>query len=563
VSSVRRVYFYLVTLITLGIFAGGVGTLLSLLFDITISAPSAIGQPRFNQQQLSLGLAMLVIGGPLWFIFWRIVQRHVNGNAAETGATLRKFFLNFVLVVTSLTAVFAAQTFLQWLLSGAPHSQSSSGSLATLIVASIVWFYHWRVSENEGQPTSSAKTLRRWYVYIAAGYGLILLTFGLIQMVNSLARYLPFWGNILVTGNFWAGPFQENVGAILPGGLLWAFHWFRMSKGDVDSSLRQVYIYLLCIVVSSVVGLTALIMGLYRVLVWAMGATGDVSGVYFQFLGWVIPTLIVSAAVWVYHQSVAREESAQVQERRLSSKRVHYYIMSFIGLGTLTAGLIILFGTILDLITNSLNPAIALQSGWWQKQLSLFLSLLIVAVPLWWYYWNQIIKLSASGGITEWRARSRRIYLYVIIGASIITLAADLVNIVYQFLSGLMAGNFGLAVLQKSKWSIQSLIVALPWLLYHWQIARQDQRRGAETTTDHKAVSALIDSQSQELIGRLEKQLGTKIKVLEYSDAATSTPIVSNEDLVKIAAEIQSSATQKVMLWIRNGKLEVLPYQEK
>jgi H+/Cl- antiporter ClcA len=112
VSSVRRVYFYLVTLITLGIFAGGVGTLLSLLFDITISAPSAIGQPRFNQQQLSLGLAMLVIGGPLWFIFWRIVQRHVNGNAAETGATLRKFFLNFVLVVTSLTAVFAAQTFL-------------------------------------------------------------------------------------------------------------------------------------------------------------------------------------------------------------------------------------------------------------------------------------------------------------------------------------------------------------------------------------------------------------------------------------------------------------------
>jgi len=563
VSSVRRVYFYLVTLITLGIFAGGVGTLLSLLFDITISGPSAIGQPRFNQQQLSLGLAMLVIGGPLWFIFWRSVQKHVNGNTAETGATLRKFFLNFILVVTSLTAVFAAQTFLKWLLSGSPHSQSSSGSLATLIVASIVWFYHWRVSENEGQPSSSAKTLRRWYVYVASGCGLILLTIGLVQLVDSSARYLPFWGNILINGNFWAGPFQENVSAILPGGLLWAFHWFRMSKGDADSSLRQVYIYLLAIVVSSVVGLTALIMGLYRILVWAMGAAGDVSGGYFQFLGWVIPTLIVSAAVWVYHQSVAREESAQVQERRLSSKRVHYYIMSFIGLGTLTAGLIILFGTILDLITNSLNPSIALQSGWWQKQLSLFLSLLIVAVPLWWYYWNQIIKLSASGGISEWRARSRRIYLYVIIGASIITLAADLVNIVYQFLSGLMAGNFGLAVLQKSKWSIQSLIVALPWLLYHWQIARHDQRRGAETATGYRAVSALIDSQSQELIGRLEKQLGTKIRVLEYSGTPTETPIFSNEDLVKLAAEIQSSPTQKVMLVIRNGKLEVLPYQEK
>jgi len=146
-SSVRRVYFYLVTLITLGILAGGVGVLLSLLFDITISNSIAIGQTNFYQQQLSLGVAMLVIGGPLWFFFWRSVQKHVIGNNVEIGATLRKFFLNFILVVSSLTAVFAAQTFLKWLLTGVPQSPSSSSSLATLIVALAVWYFHWRVSE--------------------------------------------------------------------------------------------------------------------------------------------------------------------------------------------------------------------------------------------------------------------------------------------------------------------------------------------------------------------------------------------------------------------------------
>ena len=394
-----------------------------------------------------------------------------------------------------------------------------------------------------------------------AGWGLIQLTVNLVLLIDYAARYLPFWGNSLINGRFWGGAYQANIASIITGGLLWAFHWFRMAKGDVDSTLRQVYIYLLAIVVSAVAGLSALIMGLYRSLVWAMGAAGE-SGAYFEFLGWVIPTLVVTTAVWVYHQAVAREESAQVQERRLSSKRIHLYIMSFIGLGTLTAGLIILFGTILNLIINGLNPAIAVQTGWWQKQLSLCLALLIVAVPLWWYYWNQIIRLS-SGGITEWRAVSRRIYLYVIIGASIITLAADLVNIVYQFLSGLLAGHFGLAILQKSRWSIQSLLAALPLLLYHWQIARQDQRRGAESSVERKSVSALVDSQSRDLISRLEKQMGLKIRVLEYSGTVMEPSSLSDDDLLKLSSEISSIASRNVMLVILEGKLSVLPYEVK
>lgn len=561
-SSVRRVYFYLVTLITLGILAGGTGVLLSLVFDITISR-SAIGQANFNQQQLSLGLAMLVIGGPLWFFFWRNIQKTIKGNLTETGAALRKFFLNFILVVSSLTAVFAAQTFLKALLSGSLQSGSSASSLATLIVSAAVWFYHWKISESEGHPSAAAKTLRRWYMYIVSGFGLVWLSLGLVQLVDSSTRYLPFWGNSIITGSVWSGAFQDNVITIILGGILWSFHWLHMSKGDVDSTLRQVYIYLLAISVSSVAGLTALVIALYRTLVWAMGAGEVTSGGYFQFLGWVIPTLVVTAGVWFYHQSVAKEESVQVDERRLSSKRIHLYIMSFIGLGTLTSGLIILIGTILDLIINGINPAIAMQTGWWQKQLSLSLGLLIVAVPLWMFYWNQVIKLSNTGGITEWRAKSRRIYLYVIIGASIITLAADMVNIVFQFLSGIMAGNFDLAVLQKSKWSIQSLLVAAPILIYHWQIARQDQRRGAESTGGTKAVTALIDRASRDLIERLEKQLGTKIRVLEYSVPSTGTPALSDEEITRLIVEIQASPTQQVMLVIRDGKVEVLPYQPK
>ena len=57
-STTRRVFFYLVTIITLGIAAAGVGQLLSLVFDLTLKAPSApeVGRAGFIQQQLSLGL---------------------------------------------------------------------------------------------------------------------------------------------------------------------------------------------------------------------------------------------------------------------------------------------------------------------------------------------------------------------------------------------------------------------------------------------------------------------------------------------------------------------------
>jgi hypothetical protein len=383
-----------------------------------------------------------------------------------------------------------------------------------------------------------------------------------VQLVNNLSLNLPFWGDSLIGSIIWSEPVRENISAVLFGFLLWAFHWFRMSKGDTDSTLRQVYIYLLAIVVSSITGLVALTIGLYQTLNWLIGGVNP-TGTYFQFLGWVIPTLITTLAIWVYHQSIAREEASQLQERILSSKRIHLYIMSFISLGTLTSGLLVLIGTLLDLVINSLNPAIVLQAGWWQRQLSLALSLLIVAIPLWLSYWNQIIKISVTGGIVEWRARSRRIYLYVIIGVSIIALAATLVNIVYQFLSGILTGNLNVGVLQSSKWSIQTLLVAIPLLVYHWQIARKDQRRGAEVAAVHKTVTALIDIKSRYVIEQLEKKLGTRIHVLESTTAPIGSRTFSDDDLNTAITEIQSSPTQQVMVMIFEDKILVLPYQEK
>ena len=356
-NTIRRFWFYAITLVTLGIFAAGVGQLLTLLFDMTIKGSylTQVGETTFNQQQLSLGLAMTVIGGPLWFFFWRAVQRRVKDNQEEIGAVMRKLFLNFILLETAIMGLTAASNFLRWLMAGVPLAEFSPSGLAIVIVAGIVWFYHWRVSEGEGHPSSAAKTLRRWYVYILAGFGLVWLAVGLVQLINTAVINLPIWGDTLVRGQFWNSTAQMNIALILLGGLTWYFHWFRMARDDFDSALRQVYFYLLTISGGAITALVASTILLYRFFIWVFGGTPISASPHFQFLGWAVPTILVGLAIWGYHSRLVQEEAGKVQEKRQSAQRVYFYLMSFLGLGTLAAGLSILLGILLDhrYFTNS------------------------------------------------------------------------------------------------------------------------------------------------------------------------------------------------------------------
>ena len=148
-------------------------------------------------------------------------------------------------------------------------------------------------------------------------------------------------------------------------------------------------------------------------------------------------------AIWGYHQRLAQEEAGRVQEKRQSARRVYFYLMAFLGLVTAVAGLSILFGLLVETGTS-----VTATADWWRNQLSVALSMLLVGAPLWLYYWNGILKRVQTGGIAEWRALSRRIFLYVIIGASIVLLAADLVNIIYELLRNMLGGNFSANFLQ-------------------------------------------------------------------------------------------------------------------
>ncbi len=565
-STIKRVYLYTVSIITLGIFAAGGQILLRLVFDIIKGTTLVrIEEPGFIQAQLSLGLAMLVIGGVLWFLFWRVIQRQVSGNPAEVGAAIRKLFLNIIILVTALNGLSAAAQVLNWLMAGVPRELFSPEHLATFIVAGSIWYGYWRLSEKEGQPSPAALTLRRWYVYILSGWGLVALSVGLVQLINQAILSLPVWGEAITGGDFWTSGLCDNLSWILLGGFAWVFHWFCMARADSDSTLRQIYLYLLAVLGGAVAGLVALTNVLFGVFRFSLGSLDVTPAAHFQFVGWAAPLLLVGAAVWAYHQKVVQEEEAQLHKRPLSARRVLFYLMSFIGLGTLVSGLIILLGMLLELLAGSVSGGVVVVSpGWWRQQLSLCLALLLVALPIWLYYWNGVLRMIAGSDVAERMVWSRRIFLYVVVGAAIIALAADLINIVYQVLNGLLQGTFGVEVLQGSKWSLQTLVVAVPVLWYHWRIMRQDQHLGAEKLPPRKTVTILAGEPAQDLVAMIEERLGSRVRQLRYlGQAAEDIPAMSDEETDQLVSEIRAVPGDKVMVIIAGGKVTVVPYSEK
>ena len=564
-SVTRRIYFYLVTLVALVVFTIGAGQLLALFFDVTLRTNVAsVGGQAFGIRQLSLGLAMLVIAGPLWFFFWRAIQRRVAGSMEEIGAGMRKVFLNLIMAASAFASLGAASGFLRWLMRGVPLDQFPSADLATVIVSVAIWAYHRWISEHEGHPSAVARTLRRWYVYILSGFGLVWLSVGIVQIVSAAVLVMPVWADTLIIGNFWSDTTRMGISWLVLGGVTWYYHWFHMAKGDFDSVLRQVYFYLLSISGGAIAALVALTTTIYQVLKWLFGGVTISAGQHFQFLAWSIITAIVGVAVWGYHQRLVQEEQPQAGERRFSARRVHLYLMSFIGLGTLVAGLVMLFGVLFRLAANAVSPPAAGTASWWKSQLSLCLALLAVGAPLWMYYWSKVLRMVDAGGADESRARSRRIFLYVIVGASIGALIADMVNIVYQVLNGVLQGSFGSRVLSNSVWSLQSLFVAAPLLWYHWQTIRADQRRGAEAVAMRKAVTLLASDPGGQLAARLGEKLGYKVRpIYHVGEPAGETTAVPDEELERAVSQITDSPAPSVMLIVTAGKIAVYPYRER
>ena len=110
---------------------------------------------------LTSELARMVIGLPLWLIFWRWAQRLFVESEEERRAILRKIYLYGVVFVGALSVVANTTGVLAGMFRAVldlPPESDIRIPLPTIIVMGIVWAYHALVLRND---VAAGETLRQ------------------------------------------------------------------------------------------------------------------------------------------------------------------------------------------------------------------------------------------------------------------------------------------------------------------------------------------------------------------------------------------------------------------
>jgi hypothetical protein len=161
IGTLKRVYFYGISFIALGVAAPGVILLIDFLLD------NLFGPPAFSrgQGQLALGLALTIVGSPIWFLHWRLALGAVQKLPAEARAFSRQLYIYLVLGISAALFAFGLVSLLRWLLGS---GEFNGLDLAFPLVWGSIWVYHWYLQSLDAGRTEDGATVRRLYVYITS-----------------------------------------------------------------------------------------------------------------------------------------------------------------------------------------------------------------------------------------------------------------------------------------------------------------------------------------------------------------------------------------------------------
>src|SRR5512133_1964430 len=193
--SIRRLYFYLVALISLEVVIWGLVSLLRTTFSSGLTFPGA--------DTLAQGLALILVGVPIFAVHWLWVQNASAKDPEEHSATLRALFFYAALLATLIPVVqnvlallnrsLIVATGLESTRAFVGGTQSWVDNIIAIVLNLLAAGYFFNITRSDWASLSDKENfagVRRLYRFIWVLYSLLMAVFGVQQILRFLF-YLP------------------------------------------------------------------------------------------------------------------------------------------------------------------------------------------------------------------------------------------------------------------------------------------------------------------------------------------------------------------------------------
>ena len=562
IGTTRRVFLYGLSFVALMVGATGATLLVSGFLDLV--APGSV-LAYYDSTSVAFGIASSTVGLGTWGVLTWVARRSLGRYPAEAGTLGRKLYVYAVLAVS---AIVVAVWFVQFIAQLFRPSDFDPTVLAPMLVWGLVWGWHWVNEQAEGQPSAIAQSVRRLYVYGLSVYALIVLVTGANTLLTFFltAAYAAAFGDDAVlrqSFGFWSALTQSGLALGVVGGIWWWFHWHNVARHDQQSDLRRAVIYVLGLLGGSVSLVVAVSIGIFFVLWWLIDPPRETSAFgHFDVLSRTLAAALIAAGVWGYHASVALAEAPAGPGGARSGLRVYRYVSALVGLGTLWAGLIIVLGVAIGLVTS--QEGIALVESGRGTQLASALTLMIVGAPLWTWHWQRMQALVRAED-DERGTLARRAYVFGVLGISVLVVLVALSTVLFRVLDALLSGEFGVGTVDDFRWAFAAAAVSAAVGVYHWLVTREDRTLTPEeepappaSERAPKQITAAAPAGAESIVNAIAARIGASVAVWRRQDDARP-PELTAQQLDDIAARVQSAPGDRVLLVLDADGVQVIP----
>jgi len=569
--TVRRLYFYLVTFISLEAMLWG---LIQLVRTYTENF-----QGTFGTNLLARGLSLVLVGLPVFWLHWSKVQKDAQHEEEEQTSLIRAVFLYgvrlAVLIPVFQNLLAIVNRSLLSLLGISPNlaligsDQTLYDNLIAILINLLAWFYFGKILHKESaSPHLELVETRRVYRAVWILYGLILTLAGMHQVLRFT---FSMAGLVNELYGAWLG---NGIALVLVGVPVWIYHWdvFRRTvsePGEKESLLRMGLLFLITLLAAttSVLALANLLAAAVR---WALGDLNTPGG-FISLQANSLAIFISFSTLWAYYSRELTGFISQLSDPHLAARRLRLYrtILSLIGVISVYFGTWLVMDTAIILLLEDIPASEILRS-----QIGRGIASILVGLPLWLKNWlplQEEARQAGENGSLARQSTERRAYLYLILFATVIGAMFSAGWLLYFVISSLLAGipkDFWLEVAHR----LWLLALTSAWLVYHLNILRRDDRLIAATKVQKQAIFPTLIFQGSEgadfstqLLARLQRQMPRLPAAICNLESDCLDDTVSATKLAVLPLNLAANPPESLRTWLAQfrGERILVPLVEE